>query len=730
MKKKLILTALIVFIQTSLFASDPDHFHVLMKRVHSSGDGLPGIVGSSHVGAYAIKTNGYEYVDGEPYDPNNGPYEFWSMTYGAHQLLRKFTLGVDGSNWLDHFDGYGYTSFYSNYGSYADSDVRDAGLDNPVGTSILYASESNLGRVASGSPDFSEGVCSVYIGGSFRTGSFVLNPAPLTFNGVTYQPEELALVTSIDGSSLAHFRKVVLLYDLRQIGEYTDRKPDYNTGQDGLGHQTPLYGAYNQTDWNDCFYPLVTGQMILDTIDDDIAATAFNYGRQAIWAPDASAVYFAGFTLNNAYNENDADSIKYYNGIWKYDFRSNQLSWIRRDRSREDRMYYCEMAALPTTQRDFTDGAESGLQILFSSEVENVGGISCIVDEWQYDPYIYDPNTSDPNTYTDDSNSCYDPNDFSNPVLYTVLDTNDFADATETHPLWNEVRNIIIDPNGNIYFYCVGQSDYINYETLYLGSHSLYKYDVEGRVYSVSNRATYMNFHYSNGSSLSGSTGAIGAFQYYPNLFGKEMLTYRSTPLYEPCGIELFKPVDFNHDGNVDILDLIIFRDQRINNDSWLEPHLIDDPNDQTDIVMPGIFEVDLDYINCDINGNSMYRNLLIDNSTGMPAGREVLEDLDNLIEENYSVETDKQYFKEKAVTEADAEILYQFIPAGDANLDGTVDIDDFCRLAANFNSGNSTDDRKDFSQGDFDFDGDVDINDLELQCLYWLSESVPVSAD
>jgi hypothetical protein len=705
MNRLFISTFLVISFQTSLWASVPSHFYPLMTRAHASGTGVPGMVGSSLTGAYAIKTNGYLMEPGQPYNPNHGPYEFWSMNFGASQSVRKFTLGVDGSGWFNHFDGYSWTSFWDGYGDYADSNVSNAGLGRLVGTSIIYATESDLGRVASGDPNFASGICSAAIGGALRTGSFVLNPAPLTFKGVEYQAQELALVTSIDGAALPTHRKVVLLYDLRQIGEYTDRQPDYNTGQDGLGNQTPVFGAYNQTDWNDCFYPLVTGQMILDTIPGATTAATFNYGRQAVWAPDASAIYVAGFTVNSSYNEADPDDIRYYNGIWKYDFAADALMWIHREGSRDERMYYCEMAVVDTATRDFTNGAETGMQVLYSSSTENVGGISCIVDRRPSDPGAYDPNT------------------FSNPPVYTVVDVETLAAMHGQDVSAYDTRNIVADAAGNLYFYVSGNSLYTNTgKSIQRGPHALYKYDLQGRLYAVSNRAIHMNFHQANGISVNGSTGAMGAFQYYPNLFGQEMITFRSSPLRVPCGLHLYAPLDFNQDGQVDHADLVLFRDQRIASDSYLDPFYsgkMADPN-----AMPSIFDISAEHLACDINGNSSYRSVLVYKQTGQRVPPEVMETLDlgNLDKTVYSVEENKNYFNEKIVTEEDTAVLYQFVIPGDANLDGIVELQDFAALSAHFGTGNATDDRKDYSQGDFDFDGDVDMDDLYLLSAFWLS--------
>ena len=694
------------------FSGTPEYMYKLMTRAHASGTGVPGVVGSSVTGAFAINTNGVEYnpaIGFDPtkgFDPNEGVYEFWSINFGANQSIRKFTMGVDGSNWIDHFNGYDYETYYSRYGSYVDQNVTSASLENLYGTSIVYAYESVLGRVATGAPDFSTGDCDVYKGGTLRAGSFVLNPSELTFNGVTFQPGELALITSIDGSEDPDYRKVVLFYDLRQVGEKTERQPDYDTGEDGIGHNTPQFGAFGQTDWNDAFYPLVTGKRLLDSIPGLSSARTFNFGRQAVWAPDCSAVYFSGFIVNPSYDEDNSDDVRYYNGIWKYDLLSNKLIRIRANNTREERMYYSEMAAMATNVRDFTDGQQNGIQVLFGSEYDtgNEGGISCVID-----------------------NGSSDPNDFIDQPVYTVLSAEKLSEINGYPEVVNNVKNIIAAPNGDVYFYCTGNSaylgsDYVNSGgSLYRGSYAIYRYDARDRLYAISNRATHMTFNVGNGSSISGSTGAMGAMNYYDDLFAKKMLTFRNTPLGVPCGIEIFSPLDFNHDGRVNISDLRIFRDERIQSDKY---KLASEGGSGVDM-MPGIFEISLNHINCDIDGNAGFQSYVKDQRTGEILSDEVVEQmLQGLYPEdaNHVVETDKRIFAEKIVTESDAKVLYQFISAGDADLNGTVDLEDFARLASNHESGNSTDDKKDFSQGDFDFDGDVDLNDLQLLVVNWLS--------
>ncbi len=674
--------------------------HQLLPSIHAGGNGAAGLENASNpLGAYTINVNGNNYVSGQEYDPNDGRYEIWTMTYGQ-QHIRKFTLGVDGSNWNNYYNGSVWTTYHRGYGDHVDSDVSDAGLDNIVGTSTIYVWPEDLGRAASADPDFSSGVC--FTTGLVTTGGFVLNPVPLEFNDISYDAGELALISCISGTSNLHTRKVMMLYDLRQVRSYTDKEPDYDTGQDGLGNQGSLYGAYDQADWNDVFYPLVTGEDIAETISgSSLAIRAFNFGRQVIWAPDGSAIYFAGFAANPSYNKNDPESIHYWNGIWRYEMASGELSWIKRDYSGQNgAMYYCEMAAVDTSVRDFTGGHEHGVQILYSSETENVGGISCIVDNGQV-----------------------------NPEIYTVVDVNDLAVVNGLAVDAYDTRNIVVSPEGELYFYVLGNSISTNLRhslsgqnRITRGPNAVFCYDLSGRIYAVSNRAMHMNFHNANGTSVSGSTGAMGAFQYYPNLFGKKMLTYRSTPLKAPCAIEILKPLDFNLDGEVNITDLEIFRDNRILDDSYLHPFYSDKSGAAN--VMPSLFEASNEYLACDLNGNASYRSVLTYEGTGEMVPVDILASLDySELDPNvdYIVDTDKNYFNEKVVTEDDAEVLYGFIPVGDADLDQKVDLNDFALLATNYMTGSRDSDRRNFSEGDFDFDGDVDVDDLLLMAENWL---------
>ncbi|HEY4261102.1 MAG TPA: hypothetical protein VGM98_13110, partial [Schlesneria sp.] len=59
--------------------------------------------------------------------------------------------------------------------------------------------------------------------------------------------------------------------------------------------------------------------------------------------------------------------------------------------------------------------------------------------------------------------------------------------------------------------------------------------------------------------------------------------------------------------------------------------------------------------------------------------------------------------------TDADT-ILLRFTSAGDADLNGTVDTDDFTRLGQNFNAAGAL-----WSQGDFNYDGTVNALDVNL---------------
>lgn len=62
-----------------------------------------------------------------------------------------------------------------------------------------------------------------------------------------------------------------------------------------------------------------------------------------------------------------------------------------------------------------------------------------------------------------------------------------------------------------------------------------------------------------------------------------------------------------------------------------------------------------------------------------------------------------------------DTAVLVKFTYYGDANLDGSVEVNDFSRLASNFNTSGRL-----WQDGDFNYDGSVNINDSGLMSPNW----------
>ncbi len=209
---------------------------------------------------------------------------------------------------------------------------------------------------------------------------------------------------------------------------------------------------------------------------------------------------------------------------------------------------------------------------------------------------------------------------------------------------------------------------------------ALYKYDTKGRLICVGTRLQ----HYAFNSDVTGTTtGTNTAYL---------RLDIRKVPSpYDPCqiivqamfmstackavaGVNVYKPIDFNRDGSVTLADLNFFKTQIQKTWAGTVP-VIADGNSYTD------------YIKADLNGNGVL------NSTTPPTG-----------------------MAEPCVTEKDREALWQFVVPGDVNLNHAIDLADFIALTENF-CGTG----KDWSQGDFDFDGTVDMDDFTLLSKHWL---------
>ncbi len=585
----------------------PDNMVVVVNRDHVTRGGLSG---------GALGACGYSVHDGR----------FYTAVFGSGSNIRCFDPNV--------FSG-------SGFGVISDED----------GTSWGYAYTSDIERVTR-SPDIPSGYTNANWTGAFNISSMILNPAPVTYNGIQYGPGQLAIMTStggtranvFDGSKMRYeVAKRLMTYDMREVWGSTNRQPDYDTAQDGLGHlMVDVYGAsygLGRVNWNDCFTSLVTVQNMADAIGAVAGVGSDNVGRQACWSPDATKVYFVGARDD-------------YGGVWKVEMatasgQAAAVSCLYPD-VRGPQYNYCEPHAINTSLRDFTDGERVGDQILFmgTSTSGNLAGLNCIVDDGTINPN--DPNSTE---------------------VYNIINGAWFCDFTEIDPNWDnlsslpKVYSITSDPNGNVFFFATKV-------------YSTYMLDNLNRLICVKNKPQNIAYDMVATNSVSGTGGMNQKLQYHRTLYpiddpnGEKIgqLIFQSQTK-TVGGIYLHRPLDFDRDKDVDFDDMLFFRTQ-ISRTRGLE-----DPN-----LLPSINEgkAFLDYIKADLNGNSVY-----DSST--------------------------KRLQAVSVNDKDVEVLYQFVYPGDTDLDNDVDIVDANILRYHFDPyGDHV-----WGQGDFDFDGDVDLTDF-----------------
>jgi hypothetical protein len=145
-------------------------------------------------------------------------------------------------------------------------------------------------------------------------------------------------------------------------------------------------------------------------------------------------------------------------------------------------------------------------------------------------------------------------------------------------------------------------------------------------------------------------------------------------------GVYVFKPCDFDRNGDVNVADMDFFKAQLKKSSGTLP--VIADGNTFND------------YMKADLNGSGIANG---DSGATPP----IL---------NTGIVS-------ACVTEKDMEVLWQFVVPGDTNFNNTIDFKDFAALAANFGKTGI----KNWSQGDFNFDDTVDIDDLYLLTEHWL---------
>jgi hypothetical protein len=647
MRKKFSLVMLVVIFATMLNAGEPDNMidavpgrHVALQETTS------GYIVNATLGACAY--NGFTG-------------DFYAILYGSSgQSIRKFTPDVFGPVYYEPTD------------VVDDDPGYPSTIDEVNGTSWMHASASDLPRIANAEWDVSTGVTDFDLGGYINGSGFIINPAPVTVNGISYDAGELALITQngfvrhYDDSGTTRiyehdYNKIAMLYDLRRIGSPTTELPDYDNGQDGLGGTGELWGAFGQADWNDVFLPLASATMLFDVtkpyienselaVLDYTSSQGFNFGRQGCWASDASAVYFAGHLSFYDTLEDDPGEFtktQYKGGIYKVNMSDLSIELLYRDEKS-----WSAPCVLHTSVRDFTGGTRTGDQIIFegSPQTGNEGGLVCVVDDG-----------------TDDQ------------TVYVVADAEVLADLRGNAPFDNDnIRAVTADPEGNVYFFIAG------------GSYCVYQCDTEGRIIALNSRAARICRNEAKNYFSLSSMGL--RLQYHSDVYGYPMLTFQDQAPSADCigGLIVNKPGDFDRDGDLDIDDLNFFRDQRIYGETLTIA--LEDPQDpESDTYIPELnysegSAATLDYIKADVNASGV----------------------------DYQKVDGDYYAENKFVDILDARVLHQYVTPGDCNLDGVVDMTDYNTFMNGYpkvDAGTTYS----WTDGDFSLDGKVDSEDAAL---------------
>ncbi len=601
----LTLCCLLLCASTTQAIDAPLRMHILVPTNHMTYDGLMGGTPAAYL---------YRASDDR----------FYAATYGSNLGIRCFVKPEE------------YFPVY----------VENP-LDRSNGKSWQCATESDLLRVAS-SLDIEGGLFNSDNAVSFYPGGMIMNPAPVTYNGIEYDTGELCVITAWGKAEEAYAVKRLVAWDFREIWSYTDQQPDRDNAEWDSGMKiTDIFGdayGFGRTNWNDAFSSLVDLQSVGDVIgfDPDPSKTGDQLGsRQATFSSDASKVYFVSKATSSA-------SYRPYSGVYSVDMATKEVKRIFDNSDPNVEIFEsipCEPDVMPIGVRNFTgvDFDPNFDQVMFSGTdvTGNVGGLVCVVD--------------DGNEYP----------------IYPVIDREQIMDFLEiTDANYNDydgfpsVWGVAADTDGTLYVYVNGPT------------RTVLKYDLEGRLSAVGHHTMLHAFHRSEGSTSTSTTFYrlqlrtvnVPLDPNDPNDPGLDIpqIMYMSVGGKCVAGIDVYPTCDFDLDGAVTVADMDFFKTQYQRTLAGGDLPLITEEQDY------------LDYIECDLNGSG-------------------------------DINDDKNGLAAFSVTEKDVEILYQFVTPGDTNLDGVVDATDTATVEANMGMTEGAD----WSQGDFDFDGDVDNDDL-----------------
>jgi hypothetical protein len=522
-------------------------------------------------------------------------------------------------------------------------------LENPLqtddGKSWQCATDSDLFRVM-GATSFEGGTTILT---SHLLNGAVLNPQPVTVNGYTYGAGELAVLSNNTTSSTVALTKRLITWDFREIWSPTNKQPDranaeYAPGILEVDHFGQQYG-YGCTNWNDAYNCLMTLGNMADAIGASVPfpITSDNMGgRRATFSSDGSKVYFIAM---------DSRTGRQFTGVWSVELSTKEVHRLFDDTPSVDVRTCSEPASVSIGVRNFTgQNYPAGVnQVLFNGTEAsgNVGGINALADG----------DSADPN------------------IIYPVVDAQQLLAMLgmdpNTEPVSRpKVWSITVDAEGNVYFYLNSPN-------------GLYQYDTEGRLLCIVNKLQHFAFNMLvlNSNSTNTAYNRLDLREvsnpYDPNHPDDKIIQLMFMSVGGKCvaGANVYKPIDFDRDGQVTVADLNFFKTQIRKTWDGADPNVPDDSQEY------------LDYIRADLNGDG---------------------DLNDT----------RTYTTGPSVTEEDREVLWQFVRPGDADLNHRIDMQDYAVVAFHFNES-----EKDWSQGDFDFDDDVDWNDFVLLTEYWLND-------
>jgi len=407
------------------------------------------------------------------------------------------------------------------------------------------------------SSDVPGGVVDAGHSGSSTMGGMLLNPAELAVQvpapanypatggaygdidgdgniSVTYAPGTLALITD-HGSEVKgdggvrqfDWTKKVYRWDLRDVGAPTTAQPDYDTGQSGdPSNPNPggLFGAYDQTDWNDVFTVAMTEQQMRDAYTayrvvnpalgmPELPDTSVdNFGRQFAWSSDGQFLYAvdAGFSSN-------------VSGIYKIDAARGGASLLHADGTRA---LWSEPTVVATSTLDFGAGMGAGDQVVIngSEYTFNEGGLSYVVDTGT--PVV----------------------GLTTHRAKTLL----YGDRLQTQLGATSVGRVSYttsDSEGNIYFWSNGPA-------------AMFRVDPEGRVSKVVSKAEALEIAFEQDGTRSNGGGFLRLQTREDETAGTTHVTFRGDNSFVGA-VQIFSPADLNRDGVVDQADRNLFTVQR-----------------------------------------------------------------------------------------------------------------------------------------------------------------------